>query len=369
MADKPNMARFSNEEGKAIFDVLSKHYAIIAPVEKPGKGRFSDTNIVSYEQVHSFGEIEFFKKTAFSAKSVLLPIRQTMFSFQDNKPEGSGLPSNKPEGDGAASDSRSHRQSHRIEETDDEIRPMIIFLRSCDIHGLKVLDTHFLNGSGYHDFYYRKLREKIKLFLIECEKPFENCFCVSLQTNKTDNWAVFIRKINDRYEVRVRDEELEAFFPHNAEDVLEPRFVEQDTSPAKIPQDIDVSIFEDDIWKEYTLRCIACGRCTVACPTCSCFSVQDILSEDKTVGGRNRIWSSCQVKKFALLAGNHDFRVKEGDRLRYRVLHKIYDFKKRSGINMCVGCGRCDDVCPEYISMSKCIEKINRIREVHSLNG
>lgn len=340
MTNKPKMTRFDSKQAQAIFDTLSKHYAVIAPVEKPGKGRFSDTALVSYEEAQNFDEIEFFKKTHFSAKSVLLPIRQAMFLFHDN----------------------------RIEEADVKIRPMIIFLRPCDIHGLKVLDAHFLNNSGYPDFYYRRLREKIKLFLIECEKPFENCFCVSLQTNKTDNWAAFMRKIEDGYEVRIRDEELEAFFPCNAKDVLEPRFVEQNTSPAKIPRDIDVSIFEDDIWKEYTLRCIACGRCTISCPTCSCFSVQDIPCEDSPAGERKKIWSSCMVKKFSLLAGNHDFRIKEGDRLRYRVLHKIYDFKKRSGINMCVGCGRCDDVCPEYISMSKCIEKINHIIEAHSIS-
>jgi anaerobic sulfite reductase subunit A len=143
-----------------------------------------------------------------------------------------------------------------------------------------------------------------------------------------------------------------------------PRFALENSSAVSFPEEIDSAVFEDDIWKEYTSRCIACGRCTASCPTCSCFTVQDILSEDKAAGGeRKRIWSSCMVKKFGLLAGNHDFRAREGDRLRYRVLHKIYDFRKRQGLNMCVGCGRCDDICPEYISMLKCIEKINQIIE------
>lgn len=356
MAEKVKMAKFSCEEEKGIFDTLSKHYTIIAPVERPGKGRFSDTALVSYEQVQSFEEIEFFKKTHLSAKSALLPIRQAMFSFRDNKPEGSGLLSN--------------RQSQRIEEAVNQIRPTIIFLRSCDIHALKVLDAHFLNGAGYADPYYERYRQKVKVFLIECEKPFENCFCVNFQTNKTDAWAGFMRKLEDGYEIQLRGEELEAYFPHHpGGDVLGPRFVEQDAYPVSIPEDIDVSVFEDEIWKEYTLRCIGCGRCTIACPTCTCFSVQDVLPEDNAAGERKRLWSSCQVKKFALLAGNHDFRIKEGDRLRYRVLHKIYDFRKRQGINMCIGCGRCDDVCPEYISMFKCIEKINRIMETRSING
>lgn len=355
MADKPKMTRFNSKEGKVIFESLNKHYTIIAPVEKPGKGRFSDTALLTYEAIHSFDEIEFFKKTVFSAKSALLPIREALLGFQNNK----------------------------IEEADIEIHPTIIFLRSCDIQAIKVMDTHFLNDAKFEDFYYKRRRQKVKFFLIECEKPFENCFCVSLGTNKTDNYSAFMRKTDSGYEIQIKDKELEVDFAHNVEDVLGPRFAKQDTYSVKIPEDINVSIFEDDIWKEYTLRCIGCGRCTVSCPTCSCFSVQDILrpegsglpsnrqshSEDKAGGERKRIWSSCQVKKFSLLAGSHDFRLKEGDRLRYRVLHKIYDFRKRHGINMCIGCGRCDDVCPEYISMFKCIEKINHIMEARSISG
>ncbi|MGL5316131.1 MAG: 4Fe-4S dicluster domain-containing protein, partial [Peptostreptococcaceae bacterium] len=40
-------------------------------------------------------------------------------------------------------------------------------------------------------------------------------------------------------------------------------------------------------------------------------------------------------------------------------MHKIYDFNKRFGYHMCTGCGRCDNVCPQYISFSSCINKVN----------
>ena len=340
MTDIPKMIRFSYKEAMAVFDTLSRHYTIIAPVKNPGMGRFSDTGLLAYDEVNSFDEIEFFKKTYFSAKHALFPIRQTLFTFQNN----------------------------RIEEADGEIRATIIFLRSCDIHAIQVTDAHFLKD-GFEDPYYKKKRQRVKIFLIECEKSLENCFCVSFGTNKTDNYSAFIRKIDDGYEVQIKDKELEIYFPDNIEVVEDPHVVEQNARSVSMPEDADISIFEDDIWKEYTLRCIACGRCTISCPTCTCFSVQDILPEDGATGERKRIWSSCQVKNFSLLAGNHDFRVKEGDKLRYRVFHKIYDFRKRHGINMCVGCGRCDDVCPEYISMFKCIEKINHIIEARAANG
>ena len=44
--------------------------------------------------------------------------------------------------------------------------------------------------------------------------------------------------------------------------------------------------------------------------------------------------------------------------MRFKVMHKIYDFNKRAGYHMCIGCGRCDDICPEYISFSKCVDNI-----------
>ena len=35
---------------------------------------------------------------------------------------------------------------------------------------------------------------------------------------------------------------------------------------------------------------------------------------------------------------------------------------------MCVGCGRCDDVCPEYISFSHCLNRLSdAMKEVEDL--
>lgn len=58
--------------------------------------------------------------------------------------------------------------------------------------------------------------------------------------------------------------------------------------------------------------------------------------------------------------GGLKLRKTNGERMRFKVLHKVSDFRKRFGYDMCVGCGRCDTVCPEYISMSNCINKLDR---------
>jgi len=43
-------------------------------------------------------------------------------------------------------------------------------------------------------------------------------------------------------------------------------------------------------------------------------------------------------------------RKTQGANMRFKVLHKMYDYKARFGVeHMCVGCGRCIDRCPKGI--------------------
>jgi anaerobic sulfite reductase subunit A len=87
--------------------------------------------------------------------------------------------------------------------------------------------------------------------------------------------------------------------------------------------------------------------------------MQDIFyKENARTGERRRVWASCHVDGYMDMAGGMSFRKVNGQRMRYKVLHKIYDYKNRFGYHMCTGCGRCDDICPEYISYSACINKL-----------
>jgi len=120
-------------------------------------------------------------------------------------------------------------------------------------------------------------------------------------------------------------------------------------------------MFNHKMWEEYDSRCIACGRCNTSCVTCSCFSTVDLFYADsRQCGERRRVWDGCHLDGFSDMAGGHSFRKNKGERMRFKTFHKIYDFRKRFGFDMCVGCGRCDDVCPEYISFSSCINKLSR---------
>ena len=313
---------------------LSKKYKIYAPKVFEGKGTFSDTDIVRYGEISKIEEIEFDKKSDFSYKEVLLPITQVLFFFTEDK----------------------------VKEAEVEEKNLVVFLRSCDLHGVKRIDDIYLRN-GFVDPYYKKIREKTKFIVFGCEKSFENCFCVDMGTNKTDEYDCYIKVDGNEVLLDVKDKEIEELVKIFAEEDINviPEFVEKNEVKVNIPENLDLSVMDSKMWDEYSQRCIACGRCNFVCPTCTCFTMQDVIYRDNgKVGERRRVWASCQVDGYTDMAGGHSFRRAKGERMRYKVLHKVYDYKKKWGYHMCVGCGRCDDICPEYISFSNCINKLEK---------
>jgi anaerobic sulfite reductase subunit A len=98
--------------------------------------------------------------------------------------------------------------------------------------------------------------------------------------------------------------------------------------------------------------------------------MQDIFySDNGRAGERRRVWASCMVDGFTDVAGGGSYRRKNGERMRFKVLHKILEHKQRFGCQMCVGCGRCDDVCPEYISFSNIVNRLSSAVEEVSGNA
>lgn len=320
---------------------LSKKYKIYAPKIFEGQGRFSDTDIVRYGEVSKIEEIEFNKKSAFSYKEVLLPITQTLFFFTEKE----------------------------IKEPDVDEKSIIVFLRSCDIHSLRRIDDIYLRN-GFEDPYYKKLREKAKFVLIGCEKSFDNCFCVSMGSNKTEEYNAYIKQDGNEVYLDIKDDEFINIFENLNNEKLDvkPDFVDDNKVKVNIPDNLELKVMKSTMWNEYRERCIACGRCNFVCPTCTCFTMQDIFYKDNgKVGERRRVWASCHVDGYTDMAGGHSFRQDKGQRMRFKVLHKVHDYKKRWGYHMCVGCGRCDDICPEYISFSNCVNKLGKaMDEVNS---
>lgn len=309
---------------------LAKDYRFFGPVRHSKRGRYSDTDLVYYEVTDDFSSFDFSVKSDFSAKEIATPMNQTLFHFQDGK----------------------------IIEAGYDNRPVIVFLRSCDLHAFKRLDQIYLNNK-YMDVYYKRLREQLSFAVIGCKTEFDSCFCTTFETNTTDEYQIGININGNNIIVDVKDERFDIFGESTSDFVLD--HVTENENEVKLPKLVELSeVINSDIWEEYNKRCIGCGSCNFVCPTCSCFTTQDIsYDESNTKGERKRVLASCMVDGFSTMAGGHNFREKNGERMRFKLMHKVNDFNKRFGYDMCVGCGRCDNICPELISFSHQINKLS----------
>lgn len=330
--------RLKNERFNEILKELTKEYQIYAPKNFPKQGRYSDTDIIRYDRVYTAEEIIFDKKSTYAAKEVYSPITETVLYFIDGDYKESKL-------------------------KDD--RDIIIFGRSCDIHAIKRFDDIFLKNGGFEDLYYKRLREKIKFVLLECPvNGWDTCFCVSMETNKTDDYIFGIKYDQENFYIEIKDNEFSKYFDKNEEVDFKVTPVEKNIREVKIPdiqdKEMQKAIKNLDMWKEFDKRCLTCGSCTVACSTCTCFTTYDMnYTPDSDAGERRRISASCHIDGYSDMAGGHSFRKSAGERMRFKVMHKIHDHKKRfKEYNMCVGCGRCDDRCPVFISFSTTVNKL-----------
>ncbi|MFV0499945.1 MAG: anaerobic sulfite reductase subunit AsrA [Bacilli bacterium] len=321
---------------KMTYEELDKYlstytdYDLYGPVLKEKAGKYSDTDLIIYEKVKSFMDMDFTQKSDYSPKDILLPINQTLFYFNEIE----------------------------YKKPNNELRKSLVFVRSCDLHAVKRTDQIYLDNK-YSDIYYQERRDLIKYVVIGCSNEFDNCNCVSFETNNSTNYALAINLRAEYVELDVKDHDFLIESKSDEKFILD--HVIKTTIETKIPEKVKLlDVISADIWEEYNSRCIGCGACNLVCPTCTCFTMKDICYDDNyRVGERKRVMASCMIDGFTNMAGGHNFRENKKDRMRFKVLHKVGDFKTRFGYNMCVGCGRCDDVCPEHILFSQAVNNLS----------
>lgn len=257
-----------------------------------------------------------------------------------------------------------------IEEPENHSAPVAFFgVRSCDLAGIAVLDRVFLEDA-YPDPGYASRREDVFIVAAACATPASTCFCASMNTGPapTGSFDLSIAELttDDGIEYLVTtgspagEAVLGAILGRRA---AQP---EHDRAAAQTSQAIDAMtrhIEAGDLaraaidpdhprWANVASRCLACGNCTMVCPTCFCSSVEDTTSLDRTETDRTRVWDSCFTLDFTHLHGGST-RTSTASRYRQWLLHKLATWEEQFDTSGCVGCGRCITWCPVGIDLTE----------------
>ncbi len=331
-----------------LIDELSQKRAIIGPV--PRQDRFF------YEKVDRADQLDLsFNYCVYGPRSFLFPATETLFTF-----------------DGA--------DSHFSASATIEAHPQaFVGVHPCDVNAIRLLDHVF--SLDHPDEHYLARRRQTFIVAVDCAKPCtEGVFCADMGTNEaTEGFDVMLIPFgdgDDRFGVVFGTKAGREWLMHSgcctdpaaAEEAAYQQY--RDAKRAAFPRQIKTEAeelpalldrsYDSLLWEATARRCYSCGSCNLSCPTCYCFNMFDEVDLTLTAGARKREWDGCQLEKFAIVAGDHNFREKTASRLRHRIYRKAKWVRELSGMSGCVGCARCDRACTAKINS---VEIYNQLAE------
>lgn len=248
-------------------------------------------------------------------------------------------------------------------------------VRSCDLTALLYMDLIFSKPARDANYYDRRNRSLI--ITIGCNNPFTNCFCEATNSGPYLDYGYdlqFIDLGSSYYVAAGRRKGADLlkkwgyFFREVEEEDQKVRYQLFLEARGRFSRNIQVSHachklqeekVEETIWEKLSSRCYDCGGCAYVCPTCTCFSVDD-MAIDNSHGTRVRSWDACTSSGFTRMAGNHNPTDRTRHALKQRFLHKLkYDYEKH-GKASCTGCGRCVGICFGGVDITSFIEMFTR---------
>lgn len=243
-------------------------------------------------------------------------------------------------------------------------RRILFGVHSCDIHGLLTLDKLFTQA--FLDPYYLEARKNTLILGLSC-MPDEHCFCRSAHTHIVEEgYDLFLTDLDSYFLVWIgssRGDDLIRLVP----DIFDDKLTENDIRTyirwqeerdkafkteinfVRMPDLMELN-YKAPFWDEVGTACLACGSCTMVCPTCNCYNIIDKRFLGGKPGKRIRHWDSCTLPEYSEVAGGENFREKKSDRLRLWYTHKLQAYVSKYGKPSCVGCGRCLVTCPVQIN-------------------
>jgi ferredoxin len=262
-------------------------------------------------------------------------------------------------------------------DEDDEQPPRYAFLgvRPCDLRAIEIQDR-VLGQPGSR---YAERRAGAFVIAVNCTEPGETCFCASMGTGPGADKGFDLsltELVPALVPIELADDADHQFLvevgsPRGA--AILDRIPSREAAEAEVREartavkvaadhmgrEMDTSGLRELMagshgaarWDDVAARCLTCGNCTLACPTCFCTSVEDSSDLTGEHAERWELWDSCFDLDFSYLHGGS---VRTSPRSRYRqwLTHKLGSWHDQFGSSGCVGCGRCIVWCPAGIDLT-----------------
>lgn len=265
-------------------------------------------------------------------------------------------------------------------EPDPDDEPPLAFLgvRPCDLRALEILDRVLLAPGGNSAYATRRARAFV--VVVQCTEPADTCFCISAGGGPgigdgagtqprydlvlTELPADRAQRDEPYFLVRTgscRGAEVFRAVTHRPADkatIAAARAAVERAADAvrRALPSVDLRALMAAStgagrWRDIARRCLACGNCTLVCPTCFCASTEDATDLTGEHAERWLSWDSCFDLDFSHVHGGEVRRSAEA-RYRQWVTHKFGTWHDQFGTGGCVGCGRCIAWCPAGIDLT-----------------
>lgn len=329
---------------EALVLALAKKYTVYGPVTKEGN--------TSFQEISTWEDLDLdYLTTILSPRKYLHKPFETLFSFTDG-------------GKTVTAGTRDSNEKMQI----------LFGLHPCDVNAITLLDKVFTGK--YEDPYYTGHRKNSLIVALTCNQAQDTCFCTSFATGPylENGYDLLLTQLGERFLVEPGTPDGEDLIKHldigrtmnppTLTEYAQLKAAKLEAVKNNIRKTVDTTNLskllevntDHPIWTRLKEECLACGACTISCPTCYCFNITDHLDLTLKNGERRRVWDSCMLLEFAEVALGANFRNDLAARIKQRIYHKLYSFHFQHDAWGCVGCGRCVKYCIKGIDPREIIE-------------